>query len=101
VTITARREAARGGIPQDLGEARVCIEGKRALLRFSEPRGFGDSDYELHLDPTSFRDLVQVMLRTNAEETIKAFASALKDGIPAPAHAWYPHHMDRKPPEAA
>jgi hypothetical protein len=97
MTITAKREAKRSGyVPQDLGEGRVGIEKGRMEISF----GPLTDRYTLGVDPTSFEDLVQVMLRSNADEAIKAFANALKDGIPANAVAWYPA-KEKKPPTAA
>jgi hypothetical protein len=51
---------------------------------FTDGRGFGSSHYTLRIAPEHFRDLIEAMLRSNADEAIKAIANALKDGIPAP-----------------
>jgi hypothetical protein len=83
------------GNPQDVGEAGIGVEYGMAAMFFSEPRGYGDSCYTLHIGPTSFEDVVQALMRANAEETIKAFAAALKDGVPAPKEEWFPW-MDNK-----
>jgi hypothetical protein len=50
---------------------------------FTDDRGFGSSHYTVRIDPEHFRDLVEAMLRANADE--EAIANALKDGIPTPA----------------
>jgi hypothetical protein len=77
------------GAEEDV-EANVGVEYGQAILTFTEPRGFGDSQYTLSIAPGSFGDLVQVIMRANAEEAIKAFAAALRDGIPAHQERWYP-----------
>jgi hypothetical protein len=38
--------------------------------------------YTLQIAPENFRDLIEAMLRANADEAIKTIAKALKDGIP-------------------
>jgi hypothetical protein len=97
MTIKVSRYGVSTGLghPQDVGEAGAGVEYGMAAMFFSEPRGNGRSCYTLHIDPTSFEDVVQVMIRANAEQTIKAFAAALKDGVPAPKKEWFPW-MDKK-----
>jgi hypothetical protein len=43
--------------------------------------------------------MMEAMLRANPEEAIKAFAAALKDGVPAKQEVWHPSF--RNPPAAA
>jgi hypothetical protein len=107
MTIKVRRHAAcDSSISHDLGEANVFVECGRLFVAFSEQKGFGTSVYKLRIDPGSYGYLVQAMLRVNAEETIKAFAAALKDGIPAPiqeedfSNRWWPS-LEKKASDAA
>jgi hypothetical protein len=51
------------------------------------------------LDPNDFADLMEAMLRANAEKALKAFAAALKDGIPEKSECWRPN-MKKRPAAA-
>jgi hypothetical protein len=90
------------GMPKSVGKAHVRVDEGQVLVTFTEPRGYGDSKFMLRVEPTSFGELIQVMLRAHPEEAIKAFATALKDGIPAPVRhgQWWPGRDD-SPPKAA
>ena len=91
------RDYRSGG--ECVGNAHICTEHGRARIRFRESRGFGASDYEVRIAPSDFTDMVEAMLRANPEEAVKAFAAALKDGIPAKKEVWHP--ITRAPAAAA
>jgi hypothetical protein len=77
-----------------LGTAWIGVERERVTLGFSEAKGRGKSHFRLTIEPSSYRLVVEAMLRTNAEEAIKAFAAVLKDGIRAKEYAWSPPEED-------
>jgi hypothetical protein len=84
-----------------LGTAWVGVEYEEMTLLFSEPRGRGKSHYRLRIEPASYEHVIQAMLRANPEEAIKAFAAALKDGIPAKEREWSPPEEDANTSAAA
>jgi hypothetical protein len=77
--------AASSSASQHIDDAAIGIEHDQPFLMFLDQRGFGDSHYTLRIELENFRHLIEAMLLVNADETIKAVANALKDGIPAPA----------------
>src|SRR5260370_16893389 len=76
------RRGMNSGDPQYIDNASIAVEDKCACLTFFGERGFGESEYTLRIASEHFRDLIEAMLRANADEAIKAIGSALKDGIP-------------------
>jgi hypothetical protein len=47
-------------------------------LSFNAPRGYGDSSFELNIQPESFEHLALAMIRTDRDTAIKAFGAALQ-----------------------
>jgi hypothetical protein len=67
--------------PEVICRAGISIRERNVVIAFCDPRGLPNGiPYELCVN--DFRELVEAMLRSNADATIKAFAAALKDGIP-------------------
>jgi hypothetical protein len=97
--VDRRGERAGFGTGEQLGGAYVSVEYGRVKICFSDSRGFGESRYNVRLEPIDFADMMEAMLRANPEEAIKAFASALKDGVPAKREIWHPDR--RNQPAAA
>lgn len=84
-----RATGSRGD--QSLGDAVVVVESrgensKNHLLwiGFHAERGTGKSDYDMLIEPSSFRGLAEAMIRANREEAIKAFGTALQLDSPEP-----------------
>jgi len=71
--------------PTYIANARLSVlPGGSVYFQFVNEKTTGPSCYKLVLEPEHFRDLIEAMLRANADETVKAVANALKDGIPVP-----------------
>jgi hypothetical protein len=68
--------------PQDLGDAVVWVdsETQRLGIAFHALRGTGKSHYDMYVEPVSFRDLAEAMVRADREEAIKAFGAVLQMG---------------------
>jgi hypothetical protein len=94
--------AAYSSDSQHIDNAAIGIEHGEPYIMFLDRRGFGDSHYTLRIEPENFQDLIEAMLLVNADETIRAVANALKNGIPAPIPEGDNRLMvPRKPSESA
>ena len=91
MTIKVRRTGLRSfDFPEEIDQARIRVESGLVELVFTEPKGFGDSLFNVNINAGSFAILAQAMMHANAEEAIRAFGNALKDGMPEPRDVWIP-----------
>jgi hypothetical protein len=95
MTMSAYREGLAGSSrPTKIAErVGICVEYGQLRLSFSEERGYGRSLFQIGVRPDSFADLAQAMMHANREAAIKAFGTALQNGIPEPTEGdtiWTP-----------
>ena len=61
-------------------------EAYRLWVGFDDLRGYGKSNYDLEIEPESFRTLSEAMIRANRKEAIKAFGAALQAEVAVRLH---------------
>jgi hypothetical protein len=83
MTVKVRRDGTRSRRrAKELGVVEVSAWPEQVLLTHVEPRGFGDSRYEIAIRPESFGRLTSAMMQANVDEAVKAFVAALREGVP-------------------
>ena len=100
MTITVSREPlfSNPRSSREIAKAGVAAQHGNMEIGFTTPRGTGKSCYNLIVEPEDFTKLARAMLQANPEEAIKAFGTALQEGIPEPARNgkyWIPNDPSR------
>jgi hypothetical protein len=75
-----------------LKDAVISVEYGRVKIGFVQPRGFGNSDFDLHVLPDSYADLARAMLYADFNAAMRAFGTALQEGVRSepPKEVWVP-----------
>jgi hypothetical protein len=84
MTVEVYREGVfRSGLqlPVQLKDAVVAVEYGRVVLSFREPKGFGNSVFNLHVLPESYTDLARAMMYADPHAAMRAFGAALQEGF--------------------
>ena len=87
------------GKPKRVGNGLIYAQSNYLAISFSEPRGFGRSEFSTVVRPDQFVYVARAMMRSNPKEPIKAFGEALKRGVQEPLDPtlqWCPEREDRK-----
>jgi hypothetical protein len=75
-----------------LKDAVISVEYGRVKIGFVQPRGFGNSDFDLHVLPDSYADLARAMLYADFNAAMRAFGTALQESVRSepPKEVWVP-----------